>query len=309
MVSAGNPIYASDYNTLQPDINRWFGDDYPSATPGSETEANLRFGWGQSEISTVSAGNLIYESEFNELINRVNIGIDHTGSAESEMANAAIGFKIFASEYNDIDSKSTAVSAIKNQVDVFRRSISSKDSATYSSTWDNILQYEGFFDFSTYAKARYFFNSGGDIRITPDIYGYSTSVAAAWNTLLSSIGTVIFDLDGAAPTGAVGGNQGVGFYDLTTSYQLIYTLSSSGGIYSGDLVFSIWASRNSSGSQVNLRVHYDNSATSDGLGGRDPVDGNMDTDIDQGKADNITRGSITFSIDNPSYTRTSYTEI
>ena len=81
--------------------------------------------------------------------------------------------------------------------------------------------------FNNSADARYFFNAGGSIRLTPSLTGISnTSQNRAWTRLLTAIGTVIFNH--ATTTASAGSGSAIGFYDLTTTPKTVFTAQGSG---------------------------------------------------------------------------------
>jgi hypothetical protein len=85
-------------------------------------------------------------------------------------------------------------------------------------TWNASLASTVTASFSSHDAARYFFNSGGKIRFGSSLTSHlNNQQNNAWETLLSSAGTVSF-----------GGNSpSVNFYNLTTSDQTFYSINSS----------------------------------------------------------------------------------
>lgn len=80
--------------------------------------------------------------------------------------------------------------------------------------------------FSNNNAARYFFNSGGEIRITSQrTGGASTSQNVTWSSLLSSAGNRVFSAQ--SPGTTLSGTSGQNFYTLTNSYQTWYSVNNS----------------------------------------------------------------------------------
>jgi hypothetical protein len=98
-----------------------------------------------------------------------------------------------------------------------------------SQGWNSILTHEIFVDFSNYDAARYFFNAGGEIIITPSLAGSSTEAkTVAWRSLLNDIiKEVRFNYQRTTSTGTSPTTVNIGFYQLTTTYQQIFIKSSS----------------------------------------------------------------------------------
>lgn len=97
--------------------------------------------------------------------------------------------------------------------------------STYVTPWSTRISTIVNVSFSSGDGARYFFNSGGELRMTTGRSGGNgTTQDNSWTTLLQNVGTVRFA--GAIPGGAV--SSGVGnFYSMSNSFQTIFTLSAS----------------------------------------------------------------------------------
>jgi hypothetical protein len=98
--------------------------------------------------------------------------------------------------------------------------------------------------FASTAELKRFFNAGGQIRVTFDISGYGTALAAAWDTLFTTTadlvtGGLCLDYKGTrvTPSGAYyNGSTSVGFYDLTGTLQTIYQIARGGSYGTGNLM-------------------------------------------------------------------------
>jgi hypothetical protein len=89
---------------------------------------------------------------------------------------------------------------------------------TYGASWNTTIRSTIRVQFTSAANARYFFNSGGEIRFNSSRTG-STARAQdlAWTTLLTTAATKAFG--GNKPTIGVGALNGQNFYRLTSSFQ------------------------------------------------------------------------------------------
>ncbi len=77
-------------------------------------------------------------------------------------------------------------------------------------------------------EARYFFNSGGQIRVASSFTrrsGVNTAQNIAWESLLSTAGTQVFA--GSYPGSGVTPNDGQNWYRLNSSFQQYYSIASS----------------------------------------------------------------------------------
>jgi hypothetical protein len=89
---------------------------------------------------------------------------------------------------------------------------------TYGASWNSTIRSTIRVRFSSAANARYFFNSGGEIRFNSSRTG-STARAQdlAWTNLLTTAATKAFG--GNKPTAGVGTLNGQNFYRLTSTFQ------------------------------------------------------------------------------------------
>jgi hypothetical protein len=111
-------------------------------------------------------------------------------------------------------------SAIANKfkLDVSQTAETTKATETYSPPWSTQAQTTLTCNFADDTTARYFFNSGGKLRITSTFAATGTPAAqaTAWANFLSSVGARDFGA-GTDPT--------VNYYTLTSSYQTFYQSS------------------------------------------------------------------------------------
>ena len=249
-VSIGDVITASQYNALKDGVNKWFGDIYSGNTPSSSKSQNS-YGWGGSNVSAVATGSIITAEQSNHLINRINLGVTQTG-ASSSITKVITGNIILATKHNEIESKSAVIDAARlTAADTTTTSGGSSDSQSRGS-WNTAVSVTATATFASYAEARYFFNSGGQLRFSFDNTGTSND-ALAWDDLWTAddMGTLIFSYNDIAQTGSRAGNvtSGSGFYELTTSPTEIYNINLDESTYTEN-DFRLSVSRNSSGTSI-----------------------------------------------------------
>lgn len=105
--------------------------------------------------------------------------------------------------------------------------------------WNGQLIHAATVDFGSAAAARYFFNAGGKLRFYATLTGGDgSSIYNDWNTLLTNAGVTSMDYTQTTSTGS-GTVYAIGFYDLTTANQVIYTKSGSGSYAAND--YTIYA--------------------------------------------------------------------
>jgi len=116
-------------------------------------------------------------------------------------------------------------------------------STTRSTTWGGGtggITAEFSVTFASEDAARYFFNTGGEIRLALAHPSTLTSRDTSWNTILSNL-VLAFRANAASKiTGAYGTAQAIGYYQLTTAYQTILngTNSSIGAYTVNDFTIS-----------------------------------------------------------------------
>lgn len=99
-------------------------------------------------------------------------------------------------------------------------------SSTRSTQWNTLVSCEVTATFANANLCRWFFNSGGQVRIQSSrTGGAATAQNSDWSSLLSSAGLQAFGSQ--TPTAGFSPMNGQNFYRLTNSYQNFYALSSS----------------------------------------------------------------------------------
>ena len=109
-------------------------------------------------------------------------------------------------------------------------------SSARTSSWNGLIYHEVTATFSSADAKRFFFNTGGEIRISANNTGSSTPKGLDWSQLCSQVGTIKFSAETTVST--TGGGSSIGNYDLTSAYQDIYTKVGSGtysAVYAGNI--------------------------------------------------------------------------
>lgn len=109
-------------------------------------------------------------------------------------------------------------------------------SSARSSTWNGLIYHEVAVTFSSADARRFFFNTGGELRISANNTGASTPKGLDWNQLCAQVGTIKFGAESTVST--TGGGSTIGNYDLTSAYQDIYQKIGSGtysSVYAGNI--------------------------------------------------------------------------
>lgn len=235
MVSAvGDLVTNEEYNLVAVDVNKVFGDKYPTA---AVTDANRiathKFGWGAVNIDDALVdGTLITAERLQELVSRTNISINHTDLTDNVLVFAipanrttiSAGTAIRAEDLNLVRTKFNTV-ILNNKhltIDPTNASAFNATSTGYerTTTWNNQLNGEHKFEWADYNSARYFFNGGGQLRVALNMTGGSTAGYYNWSDVINEMGVLNFNWDTMTQSAATtsGTSEGKGFYDLTANY-------------------------------------------------------------------------------------------
>lgn len=289
-VSVGTIALASDYEILADKVDAWFTDNCPSCTFG---DSNERSGWGGTTTPLVASADEMLASQMNELIDRINIGATITGVA-STLPRLSPGDLVLASQYNNAEANELLVAGSKNNILPGELSLingtQSQRTASYTSAVNTTFRYT----FSNFNEARYFFNSGGSLDFNGTISGYTTGWGydgQGVNAILTTMGTISMNYTLTTQSGSGGTTTTLGYYDLTTSYQLIFQQAGTGA-YS-DAYVRLEARRSILGEYVEVRFSVIPET------GR-IVDGTTTAYAKYKKLDDQSSGSILLQIDPPS---------
>jgi hypothetical protein len=295
MSGSGSQIAASDFVTIQDKAQSLLGT-------GSTTR-----GYGQPvQSADVFAGNEITKAQWDFLrYDIVNIRLHQDGVLPNIVTvnvGDVIGYGAGSPNTNYDTLLETAI-ANRFQIAQSQSVVANKGTATTSSSWSASATMELTITFANSNDARYFFNSGGKVRITPTLTGGNgTAQVNAWTNFLTSVGTQSF---GAA-------NVLSNYYTLTNSYQTYYQNSLSTPYSANNINLSAKTNvaDNSSGTatilylKVTLNDAYvDVNPSPPG----DLVNGTLSLSIDELKATGALIPSGTFVITSPSYSLSSIT--
>jgi len=214
-MAIGDLISAAEYNNIRNKIVAIIG-------PGSGQS-----GYGQAiQSSTVSQSDIITALQWNSLRADIFNALVHQTDSTPNIFTPSSGNLIqFGTSFpvTQYDTLSDQAVTNKFNVGVDQFAIEGGSSTTgvvvsRSAQWQVEVTCTVTVNFTDAAQARYFFNSGGQIRFASSRSGgSSTEQNTSWTNLLNAAGTRAFGA--ITPT--------VNFYNLTNSYQPWFTSSSS----------------------------------------------------------------------------------
>ncbi len=253
VVVQGTTVLTSEFNTLRGEINRWFADNYASGIAFGNV--NQTYGWGNSAATAVSQGTLIQAALMNPLIDRCNIGQDVVNVVSGTLPVVLTGDLITASEFNAAEAKSDLITTNRLDIEAAEMSITAGGSSARLIDWVAAISCTFRYTFASFDKARYFFNSGGAFNISATISGYTSGTAwdgEGFNEIFTNMGTILMNYTQTTQSGSGGTPTAIGYYDLSTSYQTIFSQTGSGAYTDATLV--IQARYGSSGAYIEILV-------------------------------------------------------
>ena len=300
--SVGGTIQAADYNGFvgTTAVNL----PYASSLAATDKVAALigvgygDRGYGQTSttLADVAVSNSVTAVQWNNLLNAMTTLNTHQGSGLTLQPTVASGGTI--TYQSSIPTNIATLDTNRLLSNITQMTVSSVLTSSISTPWSGTITHVFTVDFGTENAARYFFNSGGQIRWSGSNTGGSTGSAAAWAALLTAMGTIKMGADSTTYTGSGGTiTNNIGYYGLTGSLVQTFIHYGSGPYYSG-LYYSIQVSRGNysgsnggNGSLINCTVTLYDSAYGS-------VNGTTSSFIDQYKAGGV------LTIASPTYTTT-----
>jgi hypothetical protein len=276
---------------------------------GSTDSANLNNVWGTGQadrgygqsttLSSVTAGTTVTATQWATLLARITSSANHQSSSISAMTTPSSTDIItiigtIAGNLTTIHTNRLNAGSVGTPVSA---NIDSTGSWTTSAT--QLIT----FTFTDPDEARYFFNCGGTISIDPSVTGYTDDAKArSWDALTQMCGTVSLGAQGSSVSGETNSitvteahtassasvSTTIGYYDLTTSNQLIYekSLTTAGSPYIAGAANNVKIYAKSNGTQgsysdagtiITLEVQFNDASTDDSY---DKVDYNVLDEMD-----------------------------
>ena len=285
-------ILYTDYNAIQTKIATVLG-------PGSAT-----FGYGQVVSSSQVAQNAqISVTQWNNLRSDLVKCLRHQTGIDPTLTVPATNVKVTEATraaYMTAADTATTNRLVAPPVTEATREFFSFGSITRTASWNGVRTQTVTINFASADAARYFFNTGSRIEFSASLTNTSNAPKdQSWVANLSGIGTVYFNYDTTTPTGG-GSGTSIGWYDLTTSNQLVYEKTVSTGYVPNS--YRIYA-RAPSTSQLVFEIQFRDDATyqpspNDGFIVDEDVTGNLTSDV------KVYRSSGSVSVATPPATST-----
>ena len=236
----------AQFGTIQaPDFNALVGGN-PTTTANTLNATwatgGSTAGYGQTAVANVVVGQTVASAaQWNALVANTASAATHQGSSITSISAPAAGGTI--TYVSAIPTNLTTI--YTNRLNAATQGGTSANAVTFASTWSSLLTFTHTATFANGDAARYFFNSGGQIKMTVS-HPSGTGINLLFNNLCSNVGTVAM----SAPTSGVvtissvsyngitkvggGGNLPTldatkGYYGMTTANANVFTQLASTG--------------------------------------------------------------------------------
>jgi hypothetical protein len=199
-------------------------------------------GYGQPALGNVTVGTQVYAADWANLVNKTANAASHQGTSITTVTAPTAGGTI------------TYLSAIPTnlgtiyapRLNAATQGSTVANTATLGTTWTQAATFTHTVTFANGDAARYFFNSGGQLKVTCAHANSTAGINLLINNLASNVGTVVLSspstgtitISGVSFTGVTkiggGGNAPTtlpnnGYYALTTSNANVFTQLASSG--------------------------------------------------------------------------------
>ena len=231
-------IQSTDYNTLVGG-NPTTTINTLNATWGT---GGATAGYGQTAEANVAVGDTVAATKWANLVNKTSSAASHQGTTITSVSAPVTGGNVtYLSAI-----PSNLITIYSNRGNAATQGSTTANSIAYGSTWSTALTFTHTVTFANGDAARYFFNSGGQLKLTCSHANSTAGINLLFNNLASNVGTVVMS---APTTGAVtisgtsfngitkiggGGSAPTistnsGYYAMTTSNANVFTQIASTG--------------------------------------------------------------------------------
>ena len=249
--TVGSLIEASDYNG--------FANASANNINAVWSTGSGDLGWGQTAITTVSAGGTVTATQWATLVANLATAGQQTNSTLTSRTQPVAGNTIsilanVATDINTITQNRGNAAASGTTIGTFSGT-TSKTTATGSGNAAWTITFTHTVTFPSANQARYFFNAGGLVKMMFGKTSTGTDHDPDWNTLAGEVGNVFLSghirdtaatiagtsYNGVTRLGGTGGTQTsiattTGFYDLSTTPVTLFQLNDDAGPYTGGFI-------------------------------------------------------------------------
>jgi hypothetical protein len=258
-------IQAADYSTIKSKVDAVFGAGSGQSGYGQTvTSPTVIPGQRQTASQWIALRNDMVKARQHQTGTAVGTSTSTDGNNLRSITAGTLISTALLSQYNNfanvLQTNKFEIAGTSNYSD--EALTSSTRTTSWNGTLTHTIQVVGNTSGSgSAANMRYFFNAGGSIKFSATITGYNESGTNqkgwTWDQMLQGMGTVTFNYN--ATSAASGTGSGIGWYNLTTSDQVIYTKNAPAGSYSSNL-YRISARRDASSTLIIFTIQFQDNA-------------------------------------------------
>lgn len=266
-VTAGNKITGAQYNSIQSTIASVLGT-------GSGNS-----GYGQtvlsSQLTIPATSTKITTGQWQNLYNDILICYNHQNSSNGTLTYPTTSVKVSASDYNAYETMANGCLTNRLQFDSGYAATRSLLDTTQASGWNTVVRHVVTLDFLSTENARFFFNTGSQIRFSAYLGGgpfTSGTKDFSWSSTLTQMGTIFMGPTSTGTSGvatAPGTGSSIGWHGLTTSYQLVYSKEATTYIPNKYTIHAL-----KSGSTVTFAIQFQDLSAGGNMATNNPGTGN-----------------------------------
>ena len=296
-IASGSLVLATDYNAIRTTVDNVLGT-------GSGDS-----GYGQSlTSSSKTSSDIILDDDINQLYADIQVAHTHQqGSATSLIAQVTTADLIEAN--NGVSFKGwiqyqTAANLIStNRLTANAASMTAtaaKTTETLAAGWNGSHNQIVTVTFASAEARRFFFNSGGEIRISASVATGGNTKSADWRTMCSSVGTIKISKSSITKTGASGTIYG-SYNESTIPASTTKIVDRYG---SGNYAENFWRvdAANTSATVLTITQTFNDADTGDQTGTGPAVDENVDRALTVNVGE--LRATTSLTIASPTFTVT-----
>ena len=246
--AAGGLVQATDLNTMLGGNPTTTTNTLNAtwATGGSQA------GYGQTAVANVAAGDVVSATPWNGLFYNTGNAASHQGTSITSISNVSSSNVV--TFYSAAQTNLNSIYAARGNA--ASQGSTTSNAVTTASTWTSTATFTQTVSFANGDAARYFFNAGGQIKMTASHPNVTAGVNQALSNLCSAVGTVVISgqnsgartiagtsYNGVTKVGGSGSTQTLstnsGYFGLTTGNTTIFDQNSADSPYTAniDLVY------------------------------------------------------------------------
>jgi hypothetical protein len=199
-------------------------------------------GYGQTAVGNVTVGTQVYAADWANLVNKTANCASHQGTSITTVTAPSAGNTI--TYLSAIPTNLTTIYAPR--LNAATQGSTLVNTATLGTTWTSAATFTHTVTFANGNAARYFFNAGGQLKVTCAHANSTAGINLLFNNLATNIGTVVLSapttgsitissvsFNGVTKIGGAGNAPTIlpnnGYFALTTSNANIFTQLASTG--------------------------------------------------------------------------------